>query len=147
MIASAGCSDSSWHSLQLELHTPLRLLSKWQYHKILVISELYRQQGEMADQKKHAIADRIVSIEQPHVRPIVRGKAEAVWSLAGRSRLALLAAMHGSNLCNGIASTNETQFRNWYFRNRRHFLEITRTICPPLYNGGLFGIPFSDLYL
>ncbi|MET3212075.1 UNVERIFIED_CONTAM: hypothetical protein ABIC26_005077, partial [Paenibacillus sp. PvR008] len=34
-------------------------------------------QREMADQKKHSVADRMVSIEQPHVRPIVRGKAGA----------------------------------------------------------------------
>jgi len=58
-------------------HTPLTVLSKRHYRQLLIISELYRQQREMADQKKHAIADRIVSIEQPHVRPIVRGKAGA----------------------------------------------------------------------
>ncbi|MET3212192.1 UNVERIFIED_CONTAM: hypothetical protein ABIC26_005214 [Paenibacillus sp. PvR008] len=45
-------------------HTPLTVWSKRQY----------RQQREMADQKKHSVADRMVSIEQPHVRPIVRGK-------------------------------------------------------------------------
>lgn len=40
-----------------------------------VIQELYRQQFEMYQEKTHRIADRIVSVAQPHVRPIVRGKA------------------------------------------------------------------------
>ena len=40
-----------------------------------IIRELYRQQKWMYDNRKHSIANRIVSIAQPHVRPIVRGKA------------------------------------------------------------------------
>ncbi len=40
------------------------------------IRELYRQQKQMFDEKNHRISKRIVSIEQPHVRPIVRGKAK-----------------------------------------------------------------------
>ena len=40
-----------------------------------IIQELYRQQKEMFDNGKHSTAHRIVSISQPHVRPIVRGKA------------------------------------------------------------------------
>lgn len=55
--------------------TPLTELSHRQYRRLLVISELYRQQREMFEHKKHVIEDRIVSIDQPHVRPIVRGKA------------------------------------------------------------------------
>ncbi len=50
-------------------------LSQKQYHFLLVISEMYRQQQEMYDQKKHTVKDRIVNIFQPHIRPIVRGKA------------------------------------------------------------------------
>lgn len=55
--------------------TSLAPLSRKQYRRLLVISELYRQQREMFNGKKHAIEDRIVSIDQPHVRPMVRGKA------------------------------------------------------------------------
>ena len=46
-----------------------------QYKNLLVITELYRQQQWMYHTRSHRIADRIVSISQPHVRPIVRGKA------------------------------------------------------------------------
>ena len=39
------------------------------------MSELHRQQQWMWENKEVRIDDRIVSINQPHVRPIVRGKA------------------------------------------------------------------------
>jgi hypothetical protein len=55
--------------------SPLNALSKEQYRNLLVIHELYRQQKEMYDNRNHKVDDRIVSIRQPHVRPIVRGKA------------------------------------------------------------------------
>ena len=45
------------------------------YRQLLVIHELYRQQLWMYTHRCHRIADRIVSLSQPHVRPIVRGKA------------------------------------------------------------------------
>lgn len=41
------------------------------------IRKLYAQQKEMFDEKKHRVADRIVSIAQPFVRPIVRGKMKS----------------------------------------------------------------------
>jgi transposase, IS5 family len=41
------------------------------------IRELYRQQKGMYDNRKHKTEHRIVSIHQPWVRPIVRGKATA----------------------------------------------------------------------
>ena len=56
---------------------PLMLTGGQLYKDLLVISELYRQQKQMFDQKSHKVADRIVSISQPYVRPIVRGKANA----------------------------------------------------------------------
>jgi len=43
----------------------------------IVIRELYRQQRLMDALRIHHIEDRIVSIHQPHIRPIVRGKAKA----------------------------------------------------------------------
>lgn len=40
-----------------------------------VVQEIYRQQKQMFEEKKHQVSDRIVSVAQPYVRPIVRGKA------------------------------------------------------------------------
>jgi len=53
----------------------LAVLGKRQYRELLVISEVYRQQQLMYDKRSHRVDDRIVSISQPHVRPIKRGKA------------------------------------------------------------------------
>lgn len=50
-------------------------LSKKQYKNLLVAAEVYRQQFWMYQEKTNSIEDRIVSITQPHIRPIVRGKA------------------------------------------------------------------------
>lgn len=57
--------------------TSLTLLPKGLYQNLLVASELYRQQNELYKKRTHSIQGRIVSISEPHVRPIVRGKASA----------------------------------------------------------------------
>ena len=53
----------------------LEVLSSSQYKSLLVIAEVYRQQQWMYENKISRIEDRIVSLSQPHIRPIVRGKA------------------------------------------------------------------------
>lgn len=55
--------------------TLLTELSKQLYRSLLVVSEVFRQQQSMDEQRCHRIDDHIVSLMQPHVRPIVRGKA------------------------------------------------------------------------
>ncbi len=44
--------------------------------RLEVIRELISQQQYMYDHKVHSVKDRIVSISQPYIRPIVRGKAK-----------------------------------------------------------------------
>jgi hypothetical protein len=53
----------------------LGLLSRYDYKCLLVIHTLYEQQRQMHELRTHSVPDRIVSISQPHVRPIIRGKA------------------------------------------------------------------------
>jgi len=65
------------HIKKLSTETSLQVLCNHLYKDLLVISELYRQQKEMYKERKHTVTGRIVSISQPHVRPIVRGKAGA----------------------------------------------------------------------
>lgn len=43
----------------------------------LTILKLYEQQKYMFDNHTHRVSDRIISISQPYLRPIVRGKAKA----------------------------------------------------------------------
>ena len=69
---------------------PLTLLSRRQYRDLLVIRELYRQQSWMYENRCNRIPDRIVSISQPHVRPIVRGKASAPTEFGSKLSAALV---------------------------------------------------------
>ncbi len=59
----------------IELGAQLGKLKKQKYNILLVCHEVYRQQAWMYQNKTNKIEDRIVSITQPHIRPIVRGKA------------------------------------------------------------------------
>ena len=59
---------------QLDNGASLQDLTAYWHKCLMVIHTLYDQQLEMYRQRSHRCADRIVSISQPHVRPIVRGK-------------------------------------------------------------------------
>lgn len=54
---------------------PFTCLSRRLYKNLLVCREVYRQQWEMFENNSQRTDHRIVSISQPHVRPIKRGKA------------------------------------------------------------------------
>lgn len=53
----------------------LEALSKRDYRLLLVVTEVNRQQLYMYENNENRIDDRIVSLTQPHIRPIVRGKS------------------------------------------------------------------------
>ncbi len=53
----------------------LSQLNPRKYKILLVVTEVYRQQSWMYENESNRIDDRIVSITQPHIRPLVRGKA------------------------------------------------------------------------
>jgi len=55
--------------------TPLPL-PRWLLYRYWVIQHVYAQQWEMYQNQSRRCADRIVSISQPYVRPIVRGKQD-----------------------------------------------------------------------
>ena len=75
-----------------ELATPetLSTLRKSEYKSLLVISEVCRQQAEMYSERTNRIEGRIVSIRQPHVRPIVRGKAGAETEFGAKVSMSLV---------------------------------------------------------
>jgi hypothetical protein len=50
------------------------MLKQQMIERIDVIREIARQQQKMLDERKRTVDNRIVSVRQPHVRPIVRGK-------------------------------------------------------------------------
>jgi hypothetical protein len=53
----------------------MELPVKW-VGRLEVIRKLYEQQKFMYDNKTHSVPDRIVSLSQPWIRPIVRGKTK-----------------------------------------------------------------------
>lgn len=55
-----------------------------------IIKEVYRQQRHMYANRINSIEHRIVSIHQPHVRPIVRGKANANTEFGAKINVSLM---------------------------------------------------------
>lgn len=71
-------------------HVPLTVLPARQYRTLLVIHEVYRQQKAMYERKTHRIDDRIISISQPHIRPIKRGKVVADTEFGAKISISLV---------------------------------------------------------
>jgi len=61
-----------------------------QYKYFLVIQTLYDQQEKMYREKIHSVEHRIVSIHQPHVRPIVRGKTNANVEFGAKIQMSIM---------------------------------------------------------
>jgi len=59
----------------LLLQTGLGVLQEKRITRLMTICELVRQQREMLQNNTHSVPNRIVSLRQPHIRPIVRGKS------------------------------------------------------------------------
>ena len=75
---------------KLSNQTSLLRLPPRQYKNLLVIHEVYRQQQFMYDHHERRIDDRIVSVSQPHVRPIKRGKAGAATEFGAKISVSLV---------------------------------------------------------
>jgi len=75
---------------KLSRQNSLTALNRRQYKNLLVIHEVYRQQQWMYDHHENKIAARIVSISQPHVRPIKRGKAGAATEFGAKISASLV---------------------------------------------------------
>jgi len=66
------------------------LLSNTLRKRLVTIRKLYEQQRRMYETKTHSVEDRIVSISQPHVRPIVRGKTNAAVEFGAKVSVSLI---------------------------------------------------------
>ena len=65
-------------------------LTRTEHKYLMVAHTLYQQQKEMFDKRVNSIEDRIVSIHQPHVRPMKRGKARADTEFGAKINVALV---------------------------------------------------------
>jgi IS5 family transposase len=75
---------------RLSEQTPLTMLGRRGYKNLLVIQELFRQQRQMYEERSHRIEDRIVNLSQPHIRPIVRGKAKAAVEFGAKMAMSMV---------------------------------------------------------
>src|SRR5690606_31535697 len=58
--------------------------------KYWIIQTVYEQQLKMFVSRSHQVEDRIVSTHQPHVRPIVRGKARAKTEFGAKIHMSMV---------------------------------------------------------
>lgn len=65
-------------------------LNARQQKYLMIVHTLYQQQKKMFDAKVHSVEDRIVSIHQPHVRPMVRGKTTAKVEFGAKIHVSLV---------------------------------------------------------
>jgi len=73
----------------LDQYQEFPLVAKTQKY-LCVAHEAYRQQVKMWDDHSHTISDRIVSIHQPHVRLIVRGKQKSKVEFGAKIQVSLI---------------------------------------------------------
>ena len=54
-----------------------------------VLRKVYEQQNYMYENKTYSVSDRIVSISQPYIRPIARGKAKTSTEFGAKPDLSI----------------------------------------------------------
>jgi len=79
-------------------------LGERQIKELRTIQNLYQQQNQMHERKEHHVQDRIVSISQPYVRPIVRGKAGSETEFGAKV---------GISVCNGFVFVDKVSWDNY----------------------------------
>ncbi len=65
-------------------------LSQKQAERLNIVTTVYEQQRIMFESRTHSIPQRIVSLAQPWVRPIVRGKAHANTEFGAKLHISLV---------------------------------------------------------
>ena len=62
------------------------VLSESDAHLLDILETVYSQQQYMFDNHTHSVENRIVSISQPYIRPIVRGKSKSPVEFGAKQR-------------------------------------------------------------
>jgi len=88
---------------------PIDRLSNPQRQWLETIRLLYEQQLYMFKNKTHSVENRIVSIGQPHVRPIKRGKAKAPYEFGAKVSISLVDGFVFIDLLSWDSYNEETQ--------------------------------------
>lgn len=86
-----------------------------------IIQTLYLQQLKMYEGRSHQVDDRIVSISQPHVRPMVRGKARAKTEFGAKIHLSLVDGYSFLDTISWDAFNEGTHLSDYVERYRERF--------------------------
>jgi len=78
------------HIEELKKGCGLGILGKGLHRDLIVINEIYRQQKDLFLRKSTQVDDRIVSLSQPHIRPIKRGKLKAATEFGAKISISLV---------------------------------------------------------
>jgi IS5 family transposase len=73
-----------------EYHKNGYFIKEKEQHLLSVLCTVYEQQQFMYENKVHSVPNRIVSISQPYIRPIVRGKANATVEFGAKLDMSLV---------------------------------------------------------
>jgi len=89
--------------------------------KYWIIQTLYKQQLGMFESRSHQVDDRIVSIHEPHVRPIVRGKSRAKTEFGAKIHLSLVDGYSFLDTVSWDAFHEGSQLNDYVERYRERF--------------------------
>jgi len=92
-----------------------------QHKYLLVVNTLYKQQKQMYDSRTHSVDDRIVSIHQPHVRPIVRGKSQAKVEFGAKIHVSIIDGISFLDELSWDAFNEGTHMMDYVERYRKRF--------------------------
>lgn len=103
------------------------ILTLKEYDRLMIIRKIYEQQLEMYTERKHRVDNRIVSIHQPQIRPIVRGKSRTDTEFGAKLSISVV---HGFAFLDHLCwdAYNESQDLiaqvNKYKRRFGHYPEV-----------------------
>lgn len=100
---------------------PIIPLSPKLHKYLFVINTLYEQQLQMYKTKSHSIGDRIVSIHQPYVRPIVRGKSQAKVEFGSKIHVSIIDGISFLDELSWNAFNEGSHMMNYVEQYRKRF--------------------------
>ena len=86
-----------------------------------VIQTLFAQQLEMYKSRTHSVEHRIVSIHQPHVRPIVRGKSQSKVEFGSKIHVSLIDGISFLDELSWDAFNEGSQMEEYVEKYRKRF--------------------------
>lgn len=86
-----------------------------------IIHTLYDQQRQMFENRTHQVEDRIVSIHQPHVRPMVRGKARSKTEFGAKIHVSLIDGYSYMDTISWNAYNESTHLKEYVENYRQRF--------------------------